>query len=471
MKIKKHLMLALLLLLANSSWAQLKWLKVSAGAEFAFALRSDSTIWSWGFNGNGQLGNGNTITNSLPAQIGTDKDWVDITAGAMSGFGIKANGTLWAWGFNNIGTLGDGTITQRLQPVQIGNDNNWLTIECGQAHTLAIKTDHTLWSWGFNYTGQLGLGDTVNRHVPTLVDTSHQWVAIAAGGYHSLALKLNGTLWAWGSNANGQLGDTLAAISTLSYYPVQIDVATDWKSISAGFQYSLAMKNNNSLWAWGFNGNGQVGDGTNVEKKLPVQIGNGQSWKSIAAGGASAYALNVHNVLYSWGYDGYGQLGNGGSGQQNTPTITDVDSSWKSIAASDGLFYNSSVFGLSCYGLKTNADIICTAGANYIGQLGDGTTSSEDVFNCATGSLMVGIADLDNEKGNISIYPNPTSDKISIKGIEQPSIVIVNLMGQKLVTSHGSNELSLAHLPAGLYLVQVFNKDMELVKSEKVIKE
>ena len=121
--------------------------------------------------------------------------------------------------------------------------------------------------------------------------------------------------------------------------------------------------------------------------------------------------------------------------------------------------------------MKTNADIICTAGANYVGQLGDGTTSSEDVFNCATGSLIVGIADMYNEKGNISISPNPTLDKIRIQGIKQPSIVIMNLIGQKLESSQDSNEVNLAQLPSGMYLVQVLNKNGELVKSEKVIKE
>jgi alpha-tubulin suppressor-like RCC1 family protein len=136
---KKTIQTTLLLLaiaFQQKLFAQHTWLKVAAGTEFTMALRSDSTIWSWGFNGNGQLGNGGTTGVYYPTQIGTDNDWVYITTGSIGGFAIKANGTLCAWGFNVVGQLGDGTTNQRVTPVQIGTAANWKTVESGQYHTL-----------------------------------------------------------------------------------------------------------------------------------------------------------------------------------------------------------------------------------------------------------------------------------------------------------------------------------------------
>ncbi len=463
--------LIVLIVFQQNLFAQHTWLKVAAGSEFAMALRSDSTIWSWGFNGNGQLGNGSTTGSYYPTQIGTDNDWVNITTGSICGFGIKANGTLWAWGFNVIGQLGDGTTNQRLTPVQVGNATNWKTVESGQYHTLALKADNTLWAWGYNFVGQLGLGDTITRHSPVQVDTSHQWVAIATGGYHSLALKSNGTLWGWGLNLNRELGDTIAAYDTLAKLPIQIDFSTDWKAISAGYQYSLALKTNNTLWAWGFNGNGEVGNGTTNQQNLPLQIDTSHQWKKIIAGGSSAYAIKFDSTLYSWGYNGYGELGIGSNAQQSTPTQVGTDKNWASIAASDGVLFNSSVYGLSAYGLKSAAKVICAAGANYQGQLGDSTTASENVFSCLTGSLIPvvqpnGINTIVNELNKLSLYPNPTNSSTTItltKPVDNDNIKLINLTGQTIIEKQNQTgdhfNLDISQQAQGIYFVEIRQAD------------
>ena len=481
---KKTIQTTLLLLVIafqQKLFAQHTWLKVAAGTEFTMALRSDSTIWSWGFNGNGQLGNGGTTGVYYPTQIGTDNDWVYITTGSIGGFAIKANGTLWAWGFNVVGQLGDGTTNQRVTPVQIGTAANWKTVESGQYHTLALKTDNTLWAWGYNSVGQLGLGDTATRHSPVQVDTSHQWQAISAGGYHSLALKTNGTLWAWGLNLNRELGDTAKAYDTLSKLPIQIGVASDWQAISAGFQYSLALKNNGTIWSWGFNGNGEIGNGNTNQQNLPTQIGSSNQWIKISAGGSSSYAIKSDSTLFSWGYNGYGELGIGSKAQQTTPIQVGTDSDWSSIAASDGLFYNSSTYGLSAYGLKSAAKVICVAGANYQGQLGDSTTANETIFNCATGSLIPitkpnGISNLENEATTISIYPNPANNTAIVtlsKSISNATIKITNITGQTIFEKQNQIgngfTIDISQEPQGIYFIEVQQQDK--IWRSKIIKQ
>jgi alpha-tubulin suppressor-like RCC1 family protein len=153
--------------------------RVSAGTH-ALEIRK-GTLWAWGFNNSGQLGDGTTTQKTSPVQIGTDNKWVTVAAGQVHSVGIKSNGTLWAWGNNSFGQLGDGTTTQRNSPTQIGTDNKWVSIAAGQSFTLALKSDGTLWAWGDNSNGQLGDGTTTYKLSPTQIGTDNKWISIAAG--------------------------------------------------------------------------------------------------------------------------------------------------------------------------------------------------------------------------------------------------------------------------------------------------
>ena len=183
---------------------------ISAAGDNCFVLKSDGTLWAWGANNKGQLGDGTTTSRPSPAQIGTDKDWVSIATGTYMGayvFALKTDGTTWGWGNNEFSQLGDGTNKNKPSPARIGTVKEWLLIAPGNAHTLGLKSDGTIWAWGLNNTGQLGDGTTVDKPSPVQIGTDNDWVSFTKGTAHTIALKKNGTLWAWGANTYGQLGD------------------------------------------------------------------------------------------------------------------------------------------------------------------------------------------------------------------------------------------------------------------------
>jgi hypothetical protein len=176
------------------------WWKVAAGSNHTVGIRPDGTLWAWGDNGIGQLGDGTTTSRSAPVQVGSG--FASVAAGPYHTVAVKTDGTLWAWGYNGNGQLGDGTTTQRVAPVQVGS--GFASVAAGYYHTVAVKTDGTLWAWGYNGNGQLGDGTTTQRVVPVQVGSGFD--SLAAGGAHSMAVKTDGTLWAWGDNSYGQLG-------------------------------------------------------------------------------------------------------------------------------------------------------------------------------------------------------------------------------------------------------------------------
>ena len=231
------------------------------GDYHCLGIKADGTLWTWGQNSFGQLGIGNTISQSSPVQVGVGTNWVKIAAGSGHSIAIKSDGTLWTFGRNNFGQIGDGSQTTRTSPVKIGTAT-WVAIAGGQYHTLAIKTDGTLWAWGSNDNGQLGDGTSSTRKSPVKIGTAANWNSVSAGESHSHALKSNGTLWAWGRNSNGELGDgTSNNVSS----PSQIGAYTDWVSIKSGFQFSTGIRSSANIFcSTGDNSMGQLGHGTNI---------------------------------------------------------------------------------------------------------------------------------------------------------------------------------------------------------------
>ncbi|HEX8514627.1 MAG TPA: T9SS type A sorting domain-containing protein [Bacteroidia bacterium] len=334
--------------------------RVSAGCFSAYTLEiRQGTLWSWGFNYWGQLGDGTTTERHSPVQIGTDNKWVNISMGQAFSFGLKSDGTLWAWGRNEYGHLGDGTVINRHSPVQVGSDNKWISISSGTSHCLGIKSDGTLWSWGLNLSGQVGDGSTTERHNPVQIGTANNWTSVFGGGDRSFALKSDGTLWAWGENYWGQLGDGTNADKTS---PVQIGTDTKWTRISNGNTHTLGLKSDGTLWAWGYNITGALGDGTTTNRNNPVQIGTANNWVDVSAGWGHSLALKSDGSLWSWGYNASGELGNGTGPGINAPARVGTDNNWVTITT--GHSYS--------LGSKSNGTLWAW-GDNSNGQLGDGT--------------------------------------------------------------------------------------------------
>ena len=348
------------------------WQKIAVGGNHNLALKTDNTLWTWGSNNVGQLGNGNNINSNIPIKIGNATNWSQIAAGVSGdhSLAIKTDGTLWAWGYNFYGQLGDGTSANRNAPIQIGVDADWSYISAGLHYSLALKTNGTIWAWGRNNSGQLGIGSNLAPNdiklIPTQVGTATDWVKIIAGDAHSLAIKANGTLWAWGFNLYGQLGNGL---NTDRLIPTQIGTATNWSQIAGGDGHTVALKTDSTLWTWGDNqylqlGNGTSGPGTNTN--LPASVGIATDWAKITSGEFHAFAIKTDGTLWSWGRNEWSQLGIGNNINQNILVQTGTATNWAQMG------------GGRQHSVALKSDgTLWAFGRNTLGQLGDGTNVTQ----------------------------------------------------------------------------------------------
>ena len=338
------------------------YVKLSGGFSYSVAIKADGTLWAWGLNAYGQLGDGTIADKLVPTQIGTDTDWASVAAGDRHTVAIKTDGTLWAWGFNANGQLGDGTIALKVVPTQIGIDTNWVDVDAGASHTVAMKSDASIWAWGSNANGRLGDGTTIDKHVPTWIGTAKDWVMINAGASHTAALKSNGTIWAWGANSSGQLGDGTIIDK---WIPTQIGSDLTWVMVNAGDNHTVAKKAAGSLWAWGRNNYGQVGDGTIVNKLVPTQIGIATNWASADAGTSHTVAIKTDGTLWAWGFNSNGQLGLGDTVNRLVPSQVGADTDWANADA--GYWHSLAIKTVGAGGT------LWAWGKNDKGQIGDGT--------------------------------------------------------------------------------------------------
>ena len=307
------------------------WSELAANGYFGYssmAVKTDGTVWGWGWNSGGLLGTNNTTDYSSPVQIGALTNWSKVFLSSYSGMAVKADGTMWAWGNNAYATFGNNTVTSTSSPVQIGSATNWSTLSLSQGFTLGLKTDGTLWSWGTPTTdyGQLGY---VNSQIGP--GETWSWAQVSAGGSSSAGIQTNGTLWTWGQNTYGQLGDgTQGTI----FYPTQVGAATNWAQVSMGGNHALAVKTNGTLWAWGFNIYGQLGTGNTTDYSSPVQVGALTNWSKVAACAAGAsIALKTDGTIWAWGDNAYGMLGLGDATDRSSPVQIGSLTNWTKISA------------------------------------------------------------------------------------------------------------------------------------------
>ena len=302
----------------------------------SLALKSEGTVWAWGCGLEGQLGDGAGISRSIPVQVVDELDQTGfltgasgISAGNYHSMAFKADGTVWAWGTNADGQLGDGTKEDKFTAVQVSGLTNVIAVAAAKYHSLALKGDETVWSWGDNANGQLGDGSNIERLTPVQVVDITGVIAIAAGDYHSLALKNDGTVWAWGANSDGQLGDGTVGWYESKNTPIQVIDPTDSTgylteviAIAAGDFYSIALKSDGTIWTCGQNWHGQLGDGTTEGKSTPVQVSGLTNVIFIDGGNAHSLAIKSDGTVWAWGGNWSGQLGDGTIEQRTTPVQT-----------------------------------------------------------------------------------------------------------------------------------------------------
>ncbi|PZU88626.1 MAG: hypothetical protein DI529_05360 [Chryseobacterium sp.] len=412
--------------------------KIVAGQDFFLAISQDGTLWAWGENGSGQLGDGTTTDRTTPVQISTATTWAFIAAGDNHSAAIKTDGTLWTWGNDSYGQLGNGASGSVTSPLQIGSDTNWKEVAVGDRGSLAVKTNGTLWSWGGNTNYYLGNGQSTSyvSQVPVQVGSATDWNHIYGNALHGLAIKNSGTLWAWGYNNYGQLG---IGSTTNSDVPVQVGTASDWKEIATGDQLSLALKNDNTLWAWGTSNSSNLNIGTAAS---PVQIGTASNWKTVSVKkySTSSYALltRADGTLWAWGNDTSQQLGNGaGTTNYSSPTQIGTNTNWANATA--GYLQSS--------GIKTDNTFWVWGATSLVGN-GTGETNSPTQYACTALNVIE-----QNASKDIKFYPNPATSKITVSGVKVSKVSVYDQSGRKYDLQTVNNEINVSKLTSGIYIL------------------
>ena len=349
------------------------WMQVAAGSSFALALRNDGSLWSWGWNSRGQLGDGSTNDSSTPVLIDNSIVYADVAAGIGTGFALRADGQLYAFGAGNSGQLGNGTLLDSLNPTivaggpfanveaagdsaialhadgslwswgigeggalgrvgvsatanpvpgRIGADSNWTHLHSSGSAS-ALRGDGSLWTWGMNHHGQHGNGTVVpfapgfGINEPSQSGSDTDWATSFMGDAALFAIRSDGTLWVAGRNQWGELGLGFEGADELSL--IQSGGDTDWQNGCAGL-HTLALKNDGTLWAWGRNQNGQRGDADPNSSGIPRQLGTDDDWAAVSCSASSSYGLRDDGSLWSWGNNFRGALGIGDTANRSQPT-------------------------------------------------------------------------------------------------------------------------------------------------------
>ncbi len=452
----KKLVLFLFILHTSIAAFSQCWQDISLGGNHSMGLKTDGTLWTAGSNQFGQLGIIGANNQTTFNQVGTDSNWIAISGGGFHSVAINSFGKLWATGYNFWGQLGDGTSTQTTSFVQIGNDTDWWKIAAGGNHTMALKTNGSLWLCGNNTQGQMGNGtSSVNPVLYPIsqLGTATDWKEISAGGGFCLALKNNGTLWSWGQNTSGQLG---LGNNTNALVPTQVGTDTNWVYIDASDNHATAIKSDGSLWAWGINTNGTLGIGNTTSQNVPTQVGAGavSNWAHSGGGSAHNGMIKTDGSLWTTGGNDYGQLGNGTTVMMTTPSQIG-SSSWSKVCG--GYWFTMA--------LRTDGSI-WSWGRNNNGQLGSGTPTN---LNLNIPTLVPTPGCTPTHIGHasrlsaISMYPNPAQDQLFLSGIDENStynVTIHNNQGAVVlkVTQQG-HTFHIKNLAPGWYTASIITKN------------
>jgi alpha-tubulin suppressor-like RCC1 family protein len=302
----------------------------AAGQAFSLALLEDGTVFSWGYNGSGRLGDGTTTERWAPVPVSGLTGVVGIAAGHDHSLAVDASGNVWSWGANASGQLGNGTTTGRLVPGLVPALSGVVAVSAGQGFSAALKGDGSLWMWGKNGSGQLGLGDTTDRYSP--VQVLGGVAQVAAGGSHVLARKTDGLVWSWGYNNAGQLGLGDTATRTT---PVHVPALGSAVRVAAGQSHSLAQTSDGSIYAWGDNGSGRLGDGTTTQRRTPTLLPSLSGVLALSGGAYHTIAAVADGTVRGWGHNVYGQVGDGSTTARYSPTVVPGPTGIIAVAAGD----------------------------------------------------------------------------------------------------------------------------------------
>jgi alpha-tubulin suppressor-like RCC1 family protein len=323
--------------------------------------------YAWGYNDIGQLGIGSITPQSSPTLMGA-LTWKMLSTQNASTLGIQSDGTIWAWGDNTYGQLGTNFGTNYSSPIKIGTATSWKTAAMGSKSAVAVKTDGTLWFWGNTPTPMtLPAGNIVST--PVQIGSGTIWKYVSNGYYNGAAIQQDGSLWIWGDNSYGQIGNNTSGATPISS-PIQVG-GGPWKSVSCQYYSVYAIKTDGTMWGWGYNGNYDLGIGTNANSLAPRQITTDSNWSQVTGisdvgGSGVGIAIKTDGTIWSWGSDGrWGRTGQNNATQLYTsPAQIGTMANWQSVS-----------IGETVAAIKTDGTL-WTWGSNIYGQLGLGTNGN-----------------------------------------------------------------------------------------------
>jgi RHS repeat-associated protein len=361
---------------------------ISGGLYTGYAVRSDGTAWAWGYNTYGGLGNGTTTDSNVPVQVKNLAGLTAVAGESYTGLAVRSDGTAWAWGNGYHGALGNGGTADSSTAVQVKNLTGVTAVAGMGEGGYALKSDGTVWSWGYGADGELGNGGTADATLPVQVSglTKVKAITGAAGSQTGYALKSDGTVWSWGDNFFGQLGNNSTAARSLT--PVQVSNLTGVTAIAAQISGGYALKSDGTVWSWGYNASGQLGNGTTTNSKVPVQVSGLIGATAIAAGGHSASAVKSDGTVRAWGDNSYGQLGNGTTTNAKTPVTVSSLTSVIAVAAAYDTVYTLTGGTIPTAGTLParqlsslgNPCLPCRVAAAAVGTGGDPVDTSSGAF-------------------------------------------------------------------------------------------
>lgn len=434
--------------------------RISAGQYNSFFLCGDSTVNGWGDNSFGALGNNDTQESWTPVQVVGLTGVVAISDGKENhALALKNDGTVWSWGANSFGQLGDGSTSPSGVPIQAGTNDNAVAVSAGGFHSLALMDDSTVWSWGYNYYGQLGDGTTSESHSPVQVIGLDSVVAIAAGWSHSMALRADSTVWVWGSGIEGALGNGGNADS---HVPVSVPALTGITAISASRGHSMALASDSTVWCWGFGSYGQLGNGVNANSNVPVMAAPLSQAIAISAGYVYSAALLSDGTVWTWGRNFTGVLGNGTNTDSNVPVETLVPTGIVAISAGHD----------HCMALRDDGSA-WSWGWSVHGQIGDGFNQDRNVpvpviQLCPGASDIAETPAL----SVVSVFPNPAEQVFTIAAPGNIfDLTVLDPASRVVMTRsriNGQAVIDISALPVGVYALRMVTREGRLMCSRVV---
>jgi len=360
---------------------------ITAGENYSLAVKSDGAVWAWGYNNSGQLGDGTTTNRPAPVQVNGLTGVVAVAAG-WGGFqsphslAVRYDGTVWAWGTNDSGQLGDGTATGnvaipgRLTPAQVKGLSGVVAVVAGWSRSVALKGDGTVWTWGWQGVYVAGAHLSVPQLTPVQVDGLERVVAIAARERDNLALRVDGSVWSWLSDQSTPTPiDGLSEVMSIAAgshgslavrrdgsvwawernnAPVPVPGLAGAVTVASGGHHNLALTPDGAVWTWGLNNSGQVGDGTMPQRLAPAQVSGVAEVASVSAGLYTSLALKRDGTVWAWGHEESPSL---------PAPMTGLDGV---VAIAAGKRHNLAL---------RDDGTVWAWGGNDLGQVGDGTTT------------------------------------------------------------------------------------------------